>query len=181
MEAPSGGISRAPKPGPDRRPRVAPASAPDAVSADAYETPVRDDEQEPRAIVLLLDESGTGVDAPSTDRMGVSCSFVAVARRMLPRVLPRPGWLPAIAARTTRKALLCRAFAHAPKRTRTSSIVRWAAQLDPDSAPARMIARGAAVGPPLRVDVAPEDVRRGPLTAPPEGAPLTVVSRYFDN
>jgi hypothetical protein len=44
-----------------------------------------------------------------------------------------------------------------------------------------MIARGAPIGPPLGVGIAPEDVRHGPLAAVPVGEPLTVVSGYLDD
>jgi hypothetical protein len=61
------------------------------------------------------------------------------------------------------------------------SIVRWAAQLDPESPPAQIIARGAPIGPPLGTDIEPDDVRLGAMTAPPAGEPLTVVSGYLDD
>jgi hypothetical protein len=61
------------------------------------------------------------------------------------------------------------------------SIVRWAARLPPDSQAARAIARGAPVGPPLGVDVSPDDVRRGPRVPLRGDQLLTVVSGYFDD
>jgi hypothetical protein len=61
------------------------------------------------------------------------------------------------------------------------SVVRWAARLDPDSNAARAIGRGAPVGPPRGRDIAPDDVRHGPLIMPPDGVPLVVVSGYLDD
>jgi hypothetical protein len=61
------------------------------------------------------------------------------------------------------------------------SIVRWAAGLDPDSQAAQAITRGAPVGPPLGVDVSPDELRHGPRIVPPANEPLTVVSGYLDD
>jgi hypothetical protein len=61
------------------------------------------------------------------------------------------------------------------------SIVRWAAQLEPDSQAALVIARGAPVGPSPGADVALEDMRHGPRLVAPADEPLTVVSGYLDD
>lgn len=61
------------------------------------------------------------------------------------------------------------------------SIVRWAAQLDPDSHAAQIIAGGAPIGPPLGAEIEPEDVRSGPRISVPPDARLTVVSGYLDD
>lgn len=71
--------------------------------------------------------------------------------------------------------------AEKPDWTHWPSIVRWAAQLDPDSAEAAIIGRGAPIGPPLGLHIAPDEVRRGSLSPPEPGVLLTVVSGALDD
>jgi hypothetical protein len=67
-----------------------------------------------------LDESGTSVGRASTEEWAQPAGSSAVARGMLPRLLPRPEWLPEATAAQREKP--CNAgLLDAPKRTRTST------------------------------------------------------------
>ncbi len=123
----------------------------------------------------------TGHPEPHQDACGAT-SLVEREEAEIDPGISRCGWI--IAAHTSSIAIETMAVEspeEKPDWDSWPSIVKWAAQLDPKSPAARSIARGAPVGPPLGVEVAPEDLRHGPLTPPPEDEPLTVVSGYLDD